>query len=195
MTDASVRRRLVTSATYGLLGVAFALGVLWFLLPDEARWEPAVNSLTLIAGVTGIFVERLTAAAERRSEVLGAVADELAENQRLLETGFSTTRRRDVYPRLVVSAVDRAVVSGVLDTSRDTDLVRNLHRWRDEVFAVNRRLDLTEMLTFSATATEDDLVAFQQALHGERSYLAGTREQLAELRAQLEDKGVRAGSR
>ena len=194
MTDASVRRRLVATATYGLLGVAFVLGVLWFVVPEEARWEPAVNSLTLIAGVTGIFFERYTAAAERRSEVLGAVADELAENQRLLETGFATTRRRDVYPRLVVSAVDRAVVSGVLDTSRDTDLVRMLHRWRDEVFAVNRRLDLTEMLTFSATATEDDLVAFQQALHGESSYLAGTREQLAELRSQLEARGVRAGS-
>src|SRR3954462_10382596 len=78
------RRTVVTTISYGLLALAFVLGVIWFFWPDNSRWEPAVNSLTLVAGLTGIFVERLSAEAERRTGVLRAVADELQENTRLL---------------------------------------------------------------------------------------------------------------
>ena len=78
MTPA-VRRLIVSAVSYSLLGLAFVLGVIWFFWPGNSRWEPAVNSLTLVAGLTGIFVERLTAEAERRTEVLRAVADELQE--------------------------------------------------------------------------------------------------------------------
>lgn len=158
MKEASLRRAIVTWVTYGLLGVAFVLGVLWLVHPQNSRWEPAVNSITLVAGLTGIFVERLSAAAERRSEVLTAVADELAENERILGDERFTpneSRRRQVYPRLIASAVDRAVTSGVLDTGRDTELVRQLHRWRDTVQELNRRLDLTEMRTFTTTSDEE----------------------------------------
>ncbi|WP_405071201.1 hypothetical protein OG558_17390 [Kribbella sp. NBC_01510] len=73
------RRMIVTAVSYGLLALAFVLGVVWFISPGNSRWEPAVNSLTLVAGLTGIFVERLTAEAERRTEVLRAVADELRD--------------------------------------------------------------------------------------------------------------------
>ncbi len=190
----AVRRTVVTWVTYGLLGLAFVLGVLWLLRPENNRWEPAVNSLTLVAGLTGIFVERLTAAAERRSEVLHAVADELAENARVLSDSRFTpgdSRRRQIYPRLVLSAVDLALVSGALDTHRDSELVRLLHRWRDEVYEVNRRLDLTEMRTWTSDASDEELQGFQRALHGESSYLAGTRTRLTELQSYLESRGIR----
>ncbi|WP_133978442.1 hypothetical protein [Kribbella voronezhensis] len=181
---AAYRRTVVTAVSYGLLGLAFVLGVIWFFFPGNSRWEPAVNSLTLVAGLTGIFVERLTAEAERRTEVLRAVADELQENTRLLsDERFSpnTPTQRQVYPRLVVSAVDLALVSGALGRHRDAELVGLLHRWRDTVHLFNRRLDLTEISTFSNTISSAELAAFHRALHRENSYFAATREMLETL--------------
>ncbi|HEV6955708.1 MAG TPA: hypothetical protein VKY86_20880, partial [Promicromonospora sp.] len=80
----AVARAAVATVTYGLLTTAFALGVLWFALPDEPRWEPAVNSLTLVAGVTGLVVERLSSDAERHAQVLAAVRRELERNRAVL---------------------------------------------------------------------------------------------------------------
>ncbi|TDW15423.1 hypothetical protein [Kribbella kalugense] len=181
-------RTVVSVVTYGLLGLAFVLGVIWFFWPGNSRWEPAVNSLTLVAGLSGIFVERLTAEAERRTEVLRAVADELHENTRLLnDERFSpdAPTSRQVYPRLVVSAVDLALVSGALGLHRDADLVGLLHRWRDTVHLFNRRLDLTEISTFSNTISAAELTAFHRALHRENSYFAATREMLQNLLAKI----------
>ncbi|TCC64438.1 hypothetical protein E0H73_08540 [Kribbella pittospori] len=188
MIPASARRTVVTALSYGLLGLAFGLGVIWFFFPENSRWEPAVNSLTLVAGLTGIFVERLTAEAERRTEVLRSVADELQENQRLLnDERFSpaTPTTRQVYPRLVVSAVDLALVSGALGLHRDSELVGLLHRWRDTVNLFNRRLDLTEISTFSNSISSEELAAFHRALHRENSYFAATREKLETLLTRL----------
>ncbi|MEV6282643.1 hypothetical protein [Kribbella sp. NPDC051770] len=182
------RRTVVSVISYGLLAIAFVLGVIWFFKPDNSRWEPAVNSLTLVAGLTGIFVERLTAAAERRAEILRAVSDELQENTRLLaDERFSPTppSHRQVYPRLVVSAVDLALVSGALGLHRDAELVNLLHRWRDTVHLFNRRLDLTEISTFSSTITSAELAAFHRALNHENSYFATTRQMLETLLARL----------
>ncbi|MET7279045.1 hypothetical protein ABZS29_12505 [Kribbella sp. NPDC005582] len=182
------RRTVVTTISYGLLALAFVLGVIWFLWPDNSRWEPAVNSLTLVAGLTGIFVERLTAESERRTEVLRAVGDELRENTRLLnDERFSPQAPaiRQVYPRLVVSAVDLALVSGALGLHRDAELVGLLHRWRDTVHLFNRRLDLTEISTFSPTTSSEELAAFHRALHRQNNYFTVTRDQLAELLAKL----------
>jgi hypothetical protein len=182
------RRTVVTAVSYGLLALAFVLGVIWFISPNNARWEPAVNSLTLVAGLTGIFVERLTAEAERRTEVLRAVVNELRENTRLLgDERFSpkAPTTRQVYPRLVVSAVDLALVSGALGLHRDAELVDLLHRWRDTVHLFNRRLDLTEISTFSNTISAAELEAFHRALHRENSYFAATRAMLENLLTRL----------
>jgi hypothetical protein len=182
--NATVRRRLVTAVTYGLLVLAFVLGVVWFFWPRNSRWEPAVNSLTLVAGLTGIFVERLTAQAERRTAILRAVSDELGENARLLAderfTGDIEIRRR-VYPRLVISAVDLALVSDAVTGGRDAELFGLLSRWRFTVHELNRRLDLTELFTFTDAATPEELAGFQRALQSENSYLNSTRRLLAEL--------------
>ncbi|TWD81820.1 hypothetical protein FB561_2943 [Kribbella amoyensis] len=187
-TWAAYRRTVVATISYGLLGLAFVLGVIWFFWPENSRWEPAVNSLTLVAGLTGIFVERHTAEAERRTEVLRAVADELRENGRLLaDERFSPDppAHRQVYPRLVVSAVDLALVSGALGRHRDAELVGLLHRWRDTVHLFNRRLDLTEISTFSSTITEAELAGFHRALNRENSYFTTTRKMLDDLLGHL----------
>lgn len=190
MIEGSVRRTVITAVTYGLLGLAFVLGVIWFFWPENGRWEPAVNALTLVAGLTGIFVDRLSREAERRREALNAVIDELGENERLLADDRFTGsgRRRQIYPRLVVSAVDAALVSGALAGHRDTELITQLHRWRDTVHELNRRLDLTEFRTFSETVSDEELEGFQRALQGENSFLIATRERLAQLTDQLPTK-------
>jgi hypothetical protein len=82
----------------------------------------------------------------------------------------------------MVSAVDSAFASGALSPRRDTDLIDKLHRWRATVNAVNRRLDLTESLTFSTTSG-DEIEQFNRALHRDDGYLHGVRVLLGELSA------------
>jgi hypothetical protein len=49
------------------------------------------------------------------------------------------------------------------------------------VHLFNRRLDLTEISTFSNTISAAELAAFHRALHRENSYFAATREKLDKL--------------
>lgn len=181
-------RLAITVATFAALAVALLLGIAWFVeSPAGQRWEPAVNSLALLAGLTGIFAERWAAERERRNQAVESIRTELEHNRRLLaDEAFSQDptqlSRRRVYPRLMLSAVDSAFASGALSPRRDIDLIETLHRWRATVNAVNRRLDLTESLTFSSTST-DEVEQFNRALHRDDGYLHGVRELLTELSA------------
>lgn len=179
-------RLAITVATFVALAVALLLGLAWFLQsPGEGRWEPAVNTLALLAGLTGIFAERWAAERERRNQAMASIRIELAHNESLLaDEAFTPTQlnRRRVYPRLMVSAVDSAFASGALSPRRDAELIEKLHRWRSTVNAVNRRLDLTESLIFGTTST-DEVREFNQALHRDGGYLHGVRELLGELSA------------
>ncbi|MFI6425579.1 hypothetical protein [Promicromonospora sp. NPDC050880] len=178
-------RTAVATVTYGLLATAFVLGVLWFVLPGEPRWEPAVNSLTLVAGMTGLVVERLSSEAERHAQVLAAVRRELERNRAVLaDNEFARTaddRPRAVFARLAVSAVDAALVSGALDRRRDTDLVTGLHRWRDTVQGFNRRLDLTENMSVLERQSAGEREVWDAAMRVRGGYVATTRSQLDEL--------------
>ncbi|HEU5111185.1 MAG TPA: hypothetical protein VFT95_21805 [Micromonosporaceae bacterium] len=179
-------RLAITVATFGALVIALVLGLLWFVVsPDGQRWEPAVNTLALLAGITGIFAERWAAERERRKQALFSIAAELEHNRRLLEDeAFSPDParfdRRRVYPRLVLSAVDSAFASGALSPRRDIERIELLHRWRSTANAVNRRLDLTESLTFASTSAAE-VEQFNRALHRDDGYLRGVRDLLDEL--------------
>lgn len=185
----TVARAAVAGVTYVLLATAFVLGVLWFALPGEPRWEPAVNSLTLVAGMTGLVVERLSSEAERHAQVLAAVRRELERNRAVLaDNEFARTaddRPRAVFARLAVSAVDAALVSGALDRRRDTALVTRLHRWRDTVQGFNRRLDLTENMSVLERQTSGEREVWDAAMRLRGGYVATTRAQLDELLAVL----------
>ena len=186
------RRRRVTVAviTYALLGVAFVLGILW-ILGIGPEWEPWVNSLTLLAGVTGLIVERQNADTERRSEVVASVVFELQQNRAIVErrlAGLRTggDRALSVSPRLALSAVDAALASGVLSRTPDSPLVGQLHRWREQVQGYNWRRDLTEF--------ELMLIKYQDAaaagsnlssLANERLYLLRLRTLLDQLHLAL----------
>ncbi|MCA1836856.1 MAG: hypothetical protein LC721_11240 [Actinobacteria bacterium] len=183
-------RLAITVATFAMLVGASALGIAWFLVsPTEQRWEPAVNTLALVAGLSGIFAERWAAERERRKQAVESIITELEHNRRLLadqafDADPSQLNRRRVYPRLMVSAVDSTFASGALNPRRDVDLIERLHLWRSTVNAVNRRLDLTESLTFATTSTEE-VAQFNRALHRDDGYLTGARELLDEVRRYL----------
>lgn len=179
-------RQAITYATFAALAVAALLGVVWFFdSPAGQRFEPAVNTLALLAGLTGIFAERWAAERERRNQAVASIATELRHNRELLDDeAFQPTDlgRRRVYPRLMVSAVDSAFASGALSPRRDGELIDRLHRWRSTANAVNRRLDLTESLTFATTSAEE-VEQFNRALHRDDGYLHGVRDLLDELSA------------
>jgi hypothetical protein len=186
------RRRRVTVAvvTYALLGIAFVLGILW-ILGVGPEWEPWVNSLTLLAGVTGLIVERQNAETERRSEVVASVVFELQQNRAIVErrlAGLRTGGERalSVSPRLALSAVDAALASGVLSRTPDSAVVEKLHRWRERVQGYNWRRDLTEFeLMLIKYQDAEDVGSNLSSLANERLYLLRLRTLLDQLHAAL----------
>ncbi|MER5268302.1 hypothetical protein ABTZ99_40040 [Actinosynnema sp. NPDC002837] len=181
-------RIAITALTFGALAVAMALGVSWFVVsPPGERWEPAVNSLALLAGITGIFAERWASQREQRNQAIESIRLEMARNRETLDGeafSASSSRGRRVYPRLVQSAVDSALSSGALSPHRDAELIDLLHRWRTAVASVNRRLELTEMLVFTS-ASDEKAEQFHTALHRASSFFQGVRTLLDEAQATL----------
>lgn len=186
------RRVAVAVATYALLGVAFVLGILW-ILGIGPEWEPWVNSLTLLAGVTGLVVERQNAETERRAEVVASVGFELRQNRAIVERRLSGLRTGGeqalaVSPRLASSAVDAALASGVLSRPPDRAVVEKLHRWRERVQGYNWRRDLTELeLILLKYQHDDDLRTNLSSIANERLYLLRLRTELDGLRTALPD--------
>ncbi|SER90674.1 hypothetical protein [Actinokineospora terrae] len=182
-------RIVITVVTFGALVIALGLGVVWFAVsPDGQRWEPAVNTLALLAGMTGIFAERWAAQRERRNQALESIEVELNRNlETLAGEAFSADGPvgRRLYPRLIQSAVDSAFASGALSPRRDAELIDLLHRWRSSVGSVNRRLELTETLMFTS-ASADEVEQFNRALHSAGSFVQGVRTLLDEVLAYLD---------
>jgi hypothetical protein len=175
-------RLLIAVITAGCLGVAGLLSIVWLVTTDGGgRFEPAVQSLGLIAGIAGLVLERRAAAAEHRDQAVAAVADELAANAETLSRypfgDAEPATTRTVYPRLRMSAVDAALSSGALSKRGDHDLVRALHDWRDEVDTFSHQLSIAEILAFTDGSAEV-LQDLHDGLHGEDGRLAAIRTHL-----------------
>lgn len=184
------RRVVVAVVTYALLAVAFVLGILW-ILGIGPEWEPWVNSLTLLAGVTGLVVERQNAETERRSELVASVVFELRQNRAIVERRLAGLRTGgegalSVSPRLALSAVDAALASGVLSRAPDSALVEKLHRWRERVQGYNWRRDLTEFELMLIKYQDGEHVrSNMSSLANERLYLLRLRTLLDQLHSAL----------
>ena len=182
-------RLLIAMITAGCLGAAGLLSVLWLVTTDGGgRFEPAVQSLGLLAGIAGLVLERRAAAAEHREQAVAAVADELAANaETLTRTPFSDAEpvtSRTIYPRLRMSAVDAALSSGALSKRYDDGLVRALHAWRDEVDTFSHQLSIAEILAFTDGSAEV-LRDLHDGLHDADGRLETIRSHLAELRERV----------
>ena len=119
---------MIVAATAGSLVLAFTISAFWFgTTSGTSRFEPAVETLGLLAGITGVVAERRAAARERREQALRAVREELEANKEILNAppfaiAAERIHRRHVYPRLHSSAVDAALSSAVLSVRRDDAL-------------------------------------------------------------------------
>jgi len=171
-----ISSRLITVVTFGSLVIAGVIGAVWFLsVHGAARFEPAVSSLGLLAGLTGVLAERRATARERRHLALTTLADELDRNRSALDDirhalAHERATRPRIYPRLAVSAVDVALTSGALADKDDTQLLASLHTWRDKANGCNRRLDLTEMRIFTGGKLEE-VAELKRVLHRDQGYL------------------------
>jgi len=191
-------RLLIILATTGSLVLAFVLTAFWFTgASGSGRLEPAAEALGLLAGISGVVAERRAATRERRAQALAAVRDELDVNHAVLDLppfapvvpGAPGGRPvRQVYRRLLFSAVDAALLSAVLSPSRDGELTRLLRDWRNQVEVFNQQLSLAEILAFTTDSAQvqavlDDL---HDGLHGPDGPLVGLRARLATLRQALD---------
>jgi hypothetical protein len=160
-------RRLATVTTFASLAWAIGASLAWTLVADgQHRLEPAIQMLALVAALTGIVAERFAAQRQRRRQALATLTSELLANRVILNEMLATLGgtpavRRRVYPRLLLSATEGTIASGALADHRE--LLARLHEWHNGVIDFNRRLDLTEMLTFLPGAPEA-IRSFEEAL-------------------------------
>lgn len=183
------RSSLIALATFSSVAISAAISITWFITASGAsRFEPAVQTFGLLAGLTGVLAERRAAARERRNLTLVTLADELRKCISILDhPQFAPSEeipRPRVYPRLPVSATDAALISGALAKRSDDDLLRLLHDWRDEVNGFNRRLELTEVRTFTSQMPEE-VAEFERILHRSNSYLNQIRRRVQDLQSYL----------
>ena len=181
---------LIAAATLCSVAGAAVISVYWFADPPaSSRFEPAVQTLGLVAGVTGLLAERRAAARERRLLAIASLVDEFRKSAAILDDPRFARRaeaspRPRVYPRLPISATDSAMISGALAEPGDAELLRRLHTWRDEVNGFNRRLDLTELRLFT-TGLYGEIGEFERALHRDDGYLNELCRHVRELLAYL----------
>jgi SAM-dependent methyltransferase len=143
--------RSIAWATFGLLLASGVLSIVWFTaMNGSSRFEPAVETLGIVGGISGVFAERQAKSRELRSLTVSTIVDELDANALILaDRAFRSRMMRpgvpQLYPRLHTSALDAAFATGAALALGDPRAVELLHRWRDTVIEFNRRLDLTEL--------------------------------------------------
>jgi hypothetical protein len=136
--------RLVTVAA---LLLALAVSILWWVDPQREWLQAPSTALVLIAAVAGIPADRWAAETQRRNRALAAIQQEIEQNRDILADDRFRSENQgvgQVYPRLILSAVDMAFIANALDTRRDLELRRCLLDWRNAAVDLNRRLDITE---------------------------------------------------
>jgi len=185
------RSSLITVATFCSIAASAVISVVWLVTASGmSRFEPTVQVLGLLVGLTGVLAERRASARERRHLTLIALMDELQTVGSILDNPRFTQSEQipkpRVYPRLPLSATDAALTSGALTQRSDDDLLRSLHNWRDEVSGFNRRLDLTEIRVLTSGALAE-ITDFERVLHRNDGYLAQMHRHLRDLRDVLDD--------
>jgi hypothetical protein len=188
-------RKVIVSLTNGSLVLAFILAIVW-LWTGRDGLEAAATVSALFAAIAGVRVERWAGAREQRKRALEALMAELERNKQIIagerfQPLHGPSARRRVFPRLNLSAVDAAVISGALESRRDQGLLHVLYQWRDSVRELNHRLDLTEVYLFSADVIQtEELEAFDEALHSTDGIFTEVATLLDALTARLSDQLV-----
>ena len=149
-----MKKNPVSYLTFSILFLGLLLSAIWLFKSDgDSRFEPALTVLGLFATITGIFAERLASERERKIELLLALYGECIKNLEVLKDNrFKLNPDRlngpIVFPRLIASVSEAAIISGIFEEKSYRDVFSYLHAWRDISSEFNHRLDITELITF-----------------------------------------------
>jgi hypothetical protein len=157
-------KSLVTFITFFPLLLGFILAAIWWT--KEPNFESLLTGLGLLATITGIFGERWASANEKRIEFLRALLNECSSNVVILsdkrfDPNSHKPGRPIVFPRLIISVTETAIASGVFAERQDRDLFSLLHRWRHTANEFNRRLDITELRTFTNLSPQEICLLYE----------------------------------
>jgi hypothetical protein len=137
--------------------IALVTSIAWFIYSPD--FEPVITSLALLVTIVSVFAERLVTARERRRELLAALMHELHMNKQVLQDAafLPDTSPRGIptiYPRLYTATLETVIASGAFSSPPDRKLFKLLHSWKQRSLEFNRRLDVTELHTFTAPSPE-----------------------------------------
>lgn len=151
-------KNLVTFITFFPLLLGFILAAVWWT--RGGSFESLITGLGLLATITGIFGERWASANEKRIEFLRALLNECRSNEVILsDSRFNPNSHKPgrpiVFPRLIISVTETAIASDVFAERQDSELFLLLHQWRHTANEFNRRLDITELRTFTNLSPQE----------------------------------------
>jgi len=181
-------RHIIVRVTFVSLLLAFLIAIAWFIYSPD--FEPALTSIALIATIMGLFIDRWLANRERRQELLHALAHELYTNLQVLadpvfHPDIEPRKVPTVYPRLFVATLETVIASGAFIENRDRRLFQLMHSWQERAKDFNRRLDITELRTFT-NPSEDEISRVRNTLTSGK-VLSETKRVLQELSSHLVD--------
>src|SRR5438445_3023612 len=137
-------RYTVRVLTFGFLFALLIESVWWCFIPNSALMQPLNASLAVTAAIFAIPADRLAAAAAQRRQALLALRHDLLRNRTLLTEARELAQNPahgQVYPRLILGALDTAGLLNALSPSRDQDVLNLVLDWRSIAFDLNRRLE------------------------------------------------------
>nr|WP_292782417.1 L-histidine N(alpha)-methyltransferase [Nostoc sp. NMS9] len=95
---------------------------------------------------------------ERNVDELRKLLDRVINNSPVLFSLLGNTLanfRPIVFPRLIISVTETAIASDVFAERQDRELFSLLHQWRHTANEFNRRLDITELRTFTNLSPQE----------------------------------------
>jgi hypothetical protein len=192
-------RLLIRLFTIIALVAALTISLWWCMNPTQDWLQAPSTALALIAAVSGIPADRWAAEAQSRTRALVSLRHELDQNTEILADSRFLPESQSigqVYPRLMLGAVDTAFISGVFASPRDRELLRRLLTWRNTSEDFNRRLDITEIrLCTIERLSGDELSALRDMAKEPQGYFALVVRQMGELREALEQGSSPLGRR
>lgn len=178
---------LLILVMYGSVLAAFTVASYGFVSTTGAeRFTLGVESFALLAASIAIFYERHYQAREKCGIALRALAGEASENAEVLATGYASPN--STYPRVITSAADGAISSGVLyEGPRAAQaIIEHVASWRAKADLFNHRLDIHELVMLLRASTEDIRQMHERML----AEKAGLEVELENLTSRVADVGA-----
>lgn len=148
--------RFIVPLTSILLVSSFIFSVVW--LSTSPDFEPMITSLTLLAAITGLLIDRWLSEREHRRKLLKALMHEIYMNLAVLREIYTKVQPLGdaspiVLPRFYNTTLSTVIADGVFATERDAKLWKLLNSWMQRSTEANVRFTTTEAITFARPST------------------------------------------